>query len=82
MRAPSHGTFYRRPAPGSPAYVEPGATVETDAVVGLVEVMKCFNPIAYGGPGLPASGIVTRVLVEDSTEVHFGQPLFWIRPGA
>ena len=46
----------------------------------MVEVMKCFNQITYGGPGLPESGQVTGILVEDAAEVRFGQPLFRIKP--
>ena len=80
VRAPSEGIFYRRPAPDAPAFVEAGSPVASGTVLGLVEVMKCFNQITYGGPGLPPQGEVVRVLAEDAVEVHFGQPLFWIRP--
>ena len=62
------------------SFVDVGARVVAGTVLGLVEVMKCFNQITYGGPGLPEDGIVSRVLVEDAAEVHFGQPLFHIRP--
>ena len=80
MQAPSEGVFYRRPSPDSPPYVEEGARVESGAVLGLVEVMKSFNQITYGGPGLPERARVERVLAEDSVEVQFGQRLFLIRP--
>ena len=80
LRAPSEGIFYRRPAPEAPVYVDLGAQVSTGAVLGLVEVMKCFNQIAYGGPGLPDKGEIVRILADDSAEVEFGQALFWIRP--
>ena len=49
-------------------------------VLGLVEVMKSFNQIAYGGPGLPERGTVAKVLVQDAAEVTYGQTLFLIRP--
>lgn len=80
VTAPSEGVFYQRPSPDSPAYVEVGSHVETGSVLGLVEVMKCFNQITYGGPGLPESGEVARILVADASEVQFGQVLFWIKP--
>ena len=80
IKAPSEGFFYRRPTPDSPAYIEVGSKVEEGTVLGLVEVMKCFNPITYGGVGLPSRGEVLRILVEDGSEVQFGQPLFDIRP--
>lgn len=80
ITAPSEGIFYRRPTPDAPAYVEPGAPVAHGTVLGLVEVMKCFNQITYGGPGLPARGEIVKVLAEDAAEVQFGQELFWVKP--
>jgi len=80
VAAPSEGVFYRRPGPDSPAYVEEGAEVTAGTVLGLVEVMKSFNQITYGAPGLPDRGIVVRILAEDAAEVAFGQRLFLIRP--
>lgn len=81
VTAPSEGIFYLRPKPDAPAYVSVGSAVSTGAVLGLVEVMKCFNPITYGGPGLPASGVVAEILVRDASEVKHGQPLFRVKPG-
>jgi biotin carboxyl carrier protein len=78
--APTEGIFYRRSGPDAPPYVEPGATVTPGTVLGLVEVMKCFNQVTYDGPGLPAKGEVVKILVEDAAEVRFGQDLFWIAP--
>jgi len=80
VTAPSEGIFYRRPTPDAPAYVEKGAPVSTGTVLGLVEVMKCFNQITYGGPGFPERGEIVKVLAEDAAEVQFGQELFWVRP--
>ena len=78
--APSDGIFYRRPSPESPNYVEVGQSIARGAVLGLVEVMKSFNQILYGGPGLPERGQVAAILVDDNCEVKFGQPLFRIKP--
>jgi len=80
VRAPSDGIFYRRPGPDSPAYVEVGQPVSRGSVLGLVEVMKSFNQIVYGSPGLPERGLVASIAVEDAAEVSFGQPLFMIKP--
>ena len=78
VRAPSHGTFYRRPAPGAPLYVEPGQTVARGAVLGLVEVMKCFSPIAFDPPAGVEQGRVTEILAADGTEVRSDQVLLRI----
>jgi biotin carboxyl carrier protein len=80
VKSPTDGIFYRRANPQSPAYVEEGAVVERGAVLGLVEVMKCFNQITYGGPGFPERGEIVKILAEDSSEVQFGQELFWVKP--
>ena len=80
ITAPSDGVFYRKPGPDTPAYVDEGSEVTTGSVLGLVEVMKSFNQITYGGPGLPERGTVVRVLVGDAAEVAFGQTLFLVRP--
>lgn len=80
VKAPTEGIFYRKASPDSPPFVTLGTIVTTGTVLGMVEVMKCFNQITYGGPGLPESGQVTGILVEDAAEVRFGQPLFRIKP--
>jgi acetyl-CoA carboxylase biotin carboxyl carrier protein len=80
IEAPSDGIFYRRPSPDAPPYVEVGSQVSCGGMLGLVEIMKCFHHITYGGPGLPESGEIVKVMVEDASEVRFGQPLFQIRP--
>jgi len=79
LRAPSAGVFYGSSAPGSPPFVAVGARVGTGQTIGLLEVMKTFNPIAYGGPGLPDEAEVVEVLVTDGQEVVRGQPLVRLR---
>lgn len=75
VTAPTDGVFYRRPSPDAPSFVEVGSVVREGQPVGLVEVMKTFNQIAYGGPGLPAEGRVLEIRCDDGTEVHAGQVL-------
>jgi len=76
----TEGIFYRSSSPDVPPYVEEGAQISSGSVLGLVEVMKCFNQITYGGPGFPDKVEVAKILVQDAKEVQFGQPLFWVRP--
>ncbi len=75
VRAPNLGTFWRRPKPGAPAYIEIGATVDEDTEVCLIEVMKLFTPIKAG-----SKGRIVEVLVEDGEMVEFDQPLFRLDP--
>jgi acetyl-CoA carboxylase biotin carboxyl carrier protein len=78
--SPSEGIFYRRASADSPPYVEVGDRVQRGSVLGLVEVMKCFNQIVYGGPGCPDRATVVSVQADDGTEVTFGAPLFHVKP--
>jgi len=80
IKAPSEGIFYRRPSPDSPPFVEVGASVTAGTTLGLVEIMKCFHQITYGGTGLPEHGEIVKIFCDDAAEVQFGQPLFHIKP--
>ena len=75
VHSPTHGTFYRRPAPDAPPFVEPGQTVRRGQTIGLVEVMKCFSPIAFDPPDDLDAARVEEILAEDGVEVRSGQPL-------
>ncbi len=80
IEAPSDGIFYRRPSPDSPSYIEVGSPVSAGSILGLVEIMKCFHQITYGGVELPEKGEIVKIMVEDTAEVRFGQPLFLVKP--
>ena len=80
IEAPSDGIFYRRSSPDSPPYVEVGSKVSTGGMLGLVEIMKCFHQITYGGVDLPENGPVVKIFAEDAAELSFGQALFHIKP--
>jgi len=75
IKAPIIGTFYRKPAPDKPAFVEVGDTVSNGSVVCIIEAMKLFNEIES-----EVSGKIVKVLVEDGTPVEFDQPLFLVEP--
>lgn len=75
IKSPIIGTFYRKPAPDKPMFVEVGDNVATDSVVCIIEAMKLFNEIES-----EVSGKIVKVLVEDGTPVEFGQPLFLVDP--
>lgn len=80
VRSSIHGMFYRRPRPDEPAYVELGQIVEGGTTLGLVEVMKCFSAIVYGGSDLPARAEIVEVRADDGVEVEADQILFVVRP--
>ena len=75
VKAPIIGTFYRKPSPDKPAFVETGDSVSEGSVLCVIEAMKLFNEIES-----EVSGKIVKVLVEDSMPVEFDQPLFLIDP--
>ena len=75
VRSPMVGTFYRRPSPDEPPYVDVGSEVEADAPLGLVEVMKLYTTIYAKTPGR-----IARVCANDAELVEYDQILFIIDP--
>jgi acetyl-CoA carboxylase biotin carboxyl carrier protein len=75
IKSPMIGTFYRRPSPDKPNFVEPGDEVSVGKVVCIIEAMKLFNEIES-----EIKGRIVKVLVEDSSPVEYDQPLFLVEP--
>jgi acetyl-CoA carboxylase biotin carboxyl carrier protein len=73
VTSPFVGTFYRKPNPDSPVYVQLNDKVEKGGVLCIVEAMKLMNEIESD-----ASGTIVGILVEDGAPVEYGQPLFKI----
>lgn len=71
IRSPMVGTFYTKPDPASPNFVNVGDVVNANTVVCLVEAMKVFNEIKA-----ECAGRITRVMVENGKAVEYDQPLF------
>ncbi len=77
VTSPIVGTFYRSPSPDADPYVVEGEFVKKGQVLCIVEAMKLMNEIEA-----EADGRIMKVLVESTTPVEFGQPLFLIDPAA
>ncbi|MEZ4809765.1 MAG: acetyl-CoA carboxylase biotin carboxyl carrier protein [Allomuricauda sp.] len=75
IKSPIIGTFYRKPSPDKPAFVEVGSTISKGDVLCVIEAMKLFNDIES-----EVSGKIVKVLVDDSSPVEFDQPLFLVDP--
>lgn len=69
----SSGRFYLRPAPEKPAFVTEGDIVEPGQTVFLLEVMKTFSRVSYGGEGLPERAKVVRIVPQDGDDLEAGQ---------
>ena len=73
VKSPMVGTFYRTPAPTSPAFVEVGQTVKVGDTICIVEAMKMMNHITA-----EKAGVIESILVENGQPVEYDQPLFTI----
>ena len=75
IHSPMVGTFYRTSGPGEKAFINVGDTVDENTTVCIIEAMKVMNEIKA-----EKKGVITRIMVEDSTPVQFDSPLFEIQP--
>ncbi|MER6815157.1 biotin/lipoyl-containing protein [Spirillospora sp. NPDC000708] len=75
VRAPLVGTFYGRPSPDEPPFVEVGDVVEEGQQVALIEAMKLFNAVTAA-----VRGRIAKVHVADGDMVEYDQPLFDLVP--
>ena len=77
ITSPIVGTFYRSPSPDADPYVEEGDYVKKGQVLCIVEAMKLMNEIES-----EVDGRITKILVESTKPVEYGQALFLIDPKA
>ena len=75
IKSPMIGTFYRKPSPDKPVFVEVGNTISKGDVLCVVEAMKLFNEIEA-----EITGKIVKILVDDMSPVEFDQPLFLVDP--
>jgi acetyl-CoA carboxylase biotin carboxyl carrier protein len=77
IASPIVGTFYRSPSQDADPYVEEGDYVKKGQVLCIVEAMKLMNEIES-----EVDGRVTKILVESTKPVEYGQALFLVDPTA
>jgi len=75
VKSPMIGTFYRKPSPDKPLFVNVGDEINPGDVICIIEAMKLFNEIES-----EVSGKIVKILVDDSTPVEYDQPLFLVDP--
>jgi len=75
VKSPIIGTFYRKPSPDKPMFVEVGSNINIGDVLCVIEAMKLFNEIES-----EVSGKIVKILVDDASPVEFDQPLFLVDP--
>lgn len=73
---PVPGTFYRRPDPDSDPFKNEGDAVEAGDTIGLVEIMKNFQPVEA-----EIAGTLSKFLVETDDTVAAGQAVAVVDDG-
>ena len=71
--SPMPGVFYSAQSPDKPPFVSEGDQVKTGQTLCIIESMKIMNEIES-----EQSGIIKKILVNNSDPVEFNQPLFII----
>ena len=75
IESPMVGTYYSKPSPDKPSFLNIGDSIGDESVICLIEAMKIFNEIKA-----EQSGTVARILVQNGDAVEFGQPLILVKP--
>ena len=73
IKSPIVGTFYRKPSPDKPPFIEIGSNVNAGDVECIVEAMKMMNEIKS-----EFTGKVSAINIEDGEPVEFDQSLIVI----
>lgn len=74
ISSPMVGTFYRKPTPEDPDFVNVGDTVSEGQTLCIIEAMKVMNEIKA-----ERSGTITQICADDGNPVQFGDPLFRVK---
>lgn len=74
VTSPMVGTFFRKPAPDAPSFVEIGTAVSVGQTICIIEAMKVMNEIKA-----ERAGTICAVVAEDGAPVQFGDVLFRIK---
>tara|TARA_B100001175_G_scaffold300132_1_gene292154 strand:- start:185 stop:664 length:480 start_codon:yes stop_codon:yes gene_type:complete len=75
IKSPIIGTFYTKPGPDKPAFIEVGSEIKKGDTMCVIEAMKLFNEIES-----EMNCKIIKILVDDESPVEFDQPLFLVDP--
>lgn len=74
VTTPIPGTYYAQASPSEPPFVTVGTKVAAGDTIGLVEVMKMFNPVTT-----EVAGTVVEILPESEDAVDAGDVIVRIQ---
>jgi acetyl-CoA carboxylase biotin carboxyl carrier protein len=80
FRSPSSGRYYATPGPGKEPFVRVGDVIGAGQTVALLEVMKTFNRVQYGGEGLPERARVRAIVPAPESDLAPGDVLLELEP--
>jgi 3-methylcrotonyl-CoA carboxylase beta subunit len=80
IRAPSSGRFWARPSPDKSPFVAAGDVISAGQTVCLLEVMKTFHRVTYGGEGFPERARVLSVRPADGDDLAADDILVELEP--
>lgn len=75
VKSPLLGIYYQAPRPGEPPFVEVGARVTPETIIGIVEVMKLMNTARA-----ETTGEIVEILARNGELVEHGEVLMLVRP--
>jgi acetyl-CoA carboxylase biotin carboxyl carrier protein len=75
FRTPLGGRYYARPSPSAEPFVRVGDVLDGGETVALIEVMKTFNRVTYGGAHVPKRARVRAIVRADGDDVEAGDVL-------
>jgi len=74
ITSPMVGTFYMKPAPDAPNFVDVGSVVSVGQTLCIIEAMKVMNEIKA-----ERAGTICAYVAQDGSPVQFGDVLFRIK---
>jgi|TARA_B110000495_G_C23025233_1_gene609096 acetyl-CoA carboxylase biotin carboxyl carrier protein len=74
INSPMVGTFYRKPTPDDPDFVNVGDTISVGQTLCIIEAMKVMNEIKA-----ERSGTITEICADEGTPVQYGDALFRVQ---
>jgi oxaloacetate decarboxylase alpha subunit len=75
IKSPMVGTYYGRPRPDAPLFVNKGDIIDAGSTLCIIEAMKLMNEIEAD-----KRCRIVDVLATDGSTVEYGQPLFVVEP--
>lgn len=76
IKSPMVGTYYAASDPNAEPFIKVGDRVKEGDVLCIVEAMKLMNEIES-----EYSGVIVKILIENSKPVQYNEPLFLIDVG-